>query len=217
MRSGLGHEHARPGCENSSYLGPPSKELIRIAADIKEHSNAPILDLGCGYGRNAIALAARGFSVVCVDKKNERLNVLARLAPKHIADLRQPQSNSGRLYPLLGDLGPSQWPFRENCFAGMVCVHFLNVALFGVFRSSLVTGGFLYIETFGGHGGNYLDLPKAGQLHRLLRADFDIPFYRERKVGPAAYDAVTVKLFAVKRSPVGPATISPHLWTSGGA
>jgi hypothetical protein len=79
---------------------------------------------------------------------------------------------------------------------------FSNVGLFGVFRSSLVAGGYLYIETFGGHGKNYLDLPKAGQLQGLLSKDFHLPFYRERKVGPADYDAVAVKLFAQKRSPL---------------
>ncbi len=211
-RSGFGHAHAAPGCENSSYFGPPSEELIRIAPEIKKHSNAPILDAGCGYGRNAIALAARGLSVLCVDQELERLNVLVRFAPKHIARLREPESESGHLYSVLAQLGPSHWPFRENCFGGIVCVHFLNVALFGAFQSSLVTGGYLYIETFGGHGGNYLDLPKAGQLHDLLRADFHLPFYRERKVGPEGHDAVAVKLIGRKRSPVAaPPTIRTYL------
>ena len=164
--------------------------------------NSPLLDAGCGYGRNAVALASRGLSVVCVDQKLERLNELVRLAPKHIADLKQPKCKAGQLYPLLADLDPAQWPFRENCFAGIICVHFLNVELFEAFRSSLVAGGCLYIETFGGHGRNYLDLPKGGQLRDLLSKDFDLPFYREKKVGPAGYDAVTVKLFARKRSPV---------------
>src|SRR5262249_14824165 len=144
----------------------------------------------------------------------ERLNALVRLARKHIADLRNPECELGQLYPVLAHLEPSCWPFRENCFAGIVCVHFLNVALFGAFRSSLVAGGYLYIETFGGHGGNYLDLPRAGQLHKLLQADFDLRSYRERKVGPAGYDAVTVKLFAQKRFPRPPGMYHGP-WTTG--
>jgi hypothetical protein len=129
------------------------------------------------------------------------LNALVRLAPGHVDDLRQPACEAGRLYPVLADLGPSRWPFRENCFAGIICVHFLNVTLFEAFHSSLVAGGCLYIETFGGYGGNYLDLPKAGQLRDLLSNGFDVALYREKKVGPAGYDAVTVRLFARKRSP----------------
>jgi SAM-dependent methyltransferase len=204
-----------PESGNVSHPGPPAKDLIRIVGEMKSHLNAPILDAGCGYGRNAIALAARGLSVVCVDQNLERLNALVRLAPRCIADLLEPEREAGQLYPVLAHLGPSHWPFLENCFAGIVCVHFLNVVLFEAFRSSLVEGGYLYSETFGGHGGNCVDLPKAGQLHHLLWRDFHIPFYRERKVGPAGYDAVTVKLFAVKRSAIGPASVPPHLWTTG--
>jgi SAM-dependent methyltransferase len=166
--------------------------LVSFAGEMINNSKLPLLDAGCGYGRNAVALASRGMSVVCVDQKLERLNALVHLAPKQIADLRQPECELGQLYPVCASLNSSQWPFRENCFAGIVCIHFLNVALLGAFRSSLVTGGFLLIETFGGHGGNHLDLPKAGQLHDLLSKDFYLPFYRERKVGRAGYDAVTV-------------------------
>jgi SAM-dependent methyltransferase len=187
--------------ETISDPGPASKRLIGFVGDLKSNSKAPLLDAGCGFGRNAIALASRGLSVVCADQKLERLNALMRLTPQHVADLRQPEYEIGHLYPVLADLGPSRWPFRENCFSGIICVHFLNISLFGAFHLSLVAGGYLYIETFGGQGGNYLDLPKAGQLHRLLSKDFHLHFYRERRVGPVGYDAVTVTLFARKRSP----------------
>jgi len=69
------------------------------------HPNRPLLDAGCGHGRNAVALASHGLSVVCVDQEIERLNELVRLAPTHIADLRQPDCEVGRLYPVLADLG----------------------------------------------------------------------------------------------------------------
>src|SRR5580658_96397 len=111
-----------------SDLGPASKTLMSFAGEMASHTNSPFLDAGCGYGRNAVALASRGLSVVCVDQRLERLNALVRLAPKHIAELLivQPECEVGRLYPVCANLDPSQWPFRENCFAGIVCVHFLN-------------------------------------------------------------------------------------------
>jgi SAM-dependent methyltransferase len=190
---------SRPLAAGCDDLGPASKNLMSVVGELAGDTNSLLLDAGCGYGRNAVALASHGLSVVCADQKLERLNELVRLAPKHIADLKLPKCKAWQLYPLLADLDPAQWPFRENCFAGIICVHFLNVALFKAFRSSLVAGGGLYIETFGGQGGNYLDLPKAGQLRDMLSKDFDLPFYREKKVGPPGYDAVTVKLFARKR------------------
>lgn len=181
-------------------IGPASKTLIKCIGEITSNTKLPVLDAGCGYGRNAVAFAARGLSVVCVDGERPRLNALVRLGPKHIADQKRPGRAVGRLYPLLADLAPDRWPFRDDCFGGIVCVHFLNLELFAAFNSSLVAGGFLYIETFGGQGGNYLDLPKAGRLRELLRHEFDVPLYRERKVGPASHDAVVVTAFARKRT-----------------
>lgn len=166
---------------------------------MKSRPSAPILDAGCGYGRNAVAVAARGMSVVCADHDWERLQVLARFGSGHATDVIRPGDDSGKLHMLRVRLEPAFWPFGERCFSGIVCVHFLDIALFGAFRSSLVEGGFLYIETFGGHGENNLALPKAGELHGLLSPEFDLPFYRERKVGPVGYDAVAVKLCARKR------------------
>jgi hypothetical protein len=35
------------------------------------------------------------------------------------------------------------------------------------FISSLQPRGYIYIETFGGHGENFRQLPKAGQMNEL--------------------------------------------------
>jgi SAM-dependent methyltransferase len=172
--------------------GPPSKELLKLAGELSAFGNGVVLDAGCGYGRNAIALACSGLSVVCVDQDFKRLKVLIHLAHRHIAS--GIDRKLGQVWPMQAKLGPSSWPFGRNCF--------VDIALFEAFRSSLVEGGYLYIETFGGQGGNYLGLPKAGELKARLQEDFHIQFYREKKVGPAGCDAVTVKLAAKKfRSP----------------
>jgi SAM-dependent methyltransferase len=181
-----------------SQLEAPSKTLIRFAAEMANGSRLPALDAGCGFGRNAVALAARGVSVICADKQIERLQTLARFGPQSIENQKQPNRTAGKLLPVLVDLDYERWPFREMCFSGIVCVHLKNINLFEMFHSSLNPGGFLYFETFGAHGKNYLDLPKAGRVHDLLSNGFQLNFYRERKAGPIGYDAVTVKLFARK-------------------
>ena len=116
----------------------------------------------------------------------------------HNTGLRRREYEGGRLYPVVADLKNSQWPFSQNCFGAIICIHFLDAYLFDAFRSSLVPNGHLYIETFGGHGGNYLDLPKAGQLHDLLSRHFHLSFYREKAVGPQDSGAVSVKLLGKK-------------------
>lgn len=166
--------------ENIPDPGPPSKTLIDVADELTSLSQYPVLDAGCGFGRNAVALASLGLSVVCIDRNLDRLKSFSR---------------SARLHLVHADLKHSQWPFSQNCFAAIICVHFLDTYLFDAFRYSLIPSGHLYIETFGGHGGNYLDLPKAGQLRDLLSRHFNLAFYRERQVGPADSGAVSVKLF----------------------
>ena len=80
-----------------SHLGSPSKALIDVADELTSLSQYPVLDAGCGFGRNAVALASRGLSVVCVDQNLGRLHTLVRLAPTHIAEFQQPEVESGSI------------------------------------------------------------------------------------------------------------------------
>src|ERR1017187_7703007 len=82
---------------------------------------------------------------------------------------------------------------------GIINVHFLLPALFPFCEQSLSPGGYLLLETVPGCGGNYLELPKANELRSALEMLFELEFYRERKVGPVACDAVTVQVLAKKR------------------
>lgn len=179
------------------HPGPASKALIDVADALTDLSQYPVLDAGCGFGRNAVALATRGLSVVCADRDQARLNSLIRAASIDNIQ-RQLNFERGSLFPVLANLTRSQWPFCQNCFGAIICVHFLDIGLLDAFRSSLVPGGHLYIETFGGQGGNYLDLPKAGQLRDLLSRRFHLTFYREKPAGPLEAEAVSVKLIGRK-------------------
>jgi len=185
-----------------SHLSTPSRAMMTFADDLAQGSKWPVLDAGCGFGRNGVALALRGVSVVCVDHDLNRLRQLARFAPDCIDGLKRPGTQVGQLHPLCAELDHSRWPFPQNCFSAIICVHFVRIELFDLFGTSLVEGGHLFVETFGGHGQNYLDLPKAGELRDLLLDQFHLLFYQERAVGPPSHGAVSAKLLARKRNAI---------------
>jgi hypothetical protein len=121
------------------------------------------------------------------------------LSPPFLLQHRSPRQQVGRLHPLCSRLGSTSWLFADECFSGIVCIHFLTLDLLDAFHRALIPRGFLFIETFGGQGQNYLDLPHKGQLHDLLTSNFDLLFYKERAVGPRNVRAVAVKLLAIRR------------------
>src|SRR6266851_8744363 len=76
-------------------------------------------------------------------------------------------------------------PFGLSALGGIIAVYFpVAPALFVHFADFLTSGSRLLIQIVGGQGGNYLELPRAGQLRRSLSSRFCFEFY-QRKVGPA--------------------------------
>jgi SAM-dependent methyltransferase len=148
----------------------------------------PVLDVACGSGRNAIFLRQLGCTVICMD------NDLSRLQTDSTS-----QSASGSLHPHQIDLVRDPWPFSPHSVGGIINIHFTLLALFPHFESSLLPSGYLLLETVPGVGGNYLELPKEGELKAALGNAFDYELYKERQVGPSGHNAVTVKLLARRR------------------
>ena len=173
----------------------PSTMMLRLLDGTTFSDNATVLDAPCGFGRNAIALAARGLSVVSADKDCGRLDSLKRSA----AELTSSKQGYPRILPVCVDLSDNRWPFVESSFSAVVCVHYPAQEIIENLKSSVREGGYIFIETFGGQGGNYLQLPKVGELRAALTG-FDLHFYRERSVGPTASNSVVVVAFAQKRS-----------------
>ena len=147
-----------------------------------------VLDLGSGFGRNSAFLADAGMFVVAFDIDLERL--------RHTAYQTPPAAS--RVARVRGD-GRLALPFLINSFELVVAVHLTWAG--GIERAALVLkqGGHLMVETFGGQGSNWRDLPCAGALRSELDRTFEVIDYRERAVGPKNADAVAVKLLARKR------------------
>ena len=172
----------------------PSTVMLRLLDGITFSENATALDAPCGFGRNAIALAAKGLVVVGADKDFGRLDSLKRA----VAELKSSKQTLSGIFPICTDLSANKWPFLESSFSAVVCVHFPAQEIIENLKGSLREGGYIYIETFGGQGGNYLQLPKAGELLTAL-AGYDLLYYKERSVGPTTSDSVVVVALAQKQ------------------
>lgn len=166
----------------------PSAFVKKFASKVARAANtAPILDVACGSGRNAFAFAELGCHAICVDINLARIeNQLARSSST---------SDFAAHFQLQElDLTADPWPFEEQMLGGIIDVDFLLPSLFPYFKYSLIPGGYLLIETVSGRGGNYLQLPAAGEIKFALQEAFSLDIYQERKVGPVESNAVTVKL-----------------------
>jgi len=173
----------------------PSALVRKYAPQIVSASSGkPLLDIACGSGRNSFVFSNLGCAVICVDRN---------LAGLRAQQLRLSSTALGHTTSKMSlcqmDLVKDPWPFGVSQAGGIVNVHFLLPSLFRFFENSIVTGGYLLVETVPAHGGNYLELPKAGELRSAFERVFDLEFYRERKAGPPNVDAVTVQLVARRK------------------
>jgi SAM-dependent methyltransferase len=169
----------------------PSEFLTKFADEIALGSNGPIVDVACGYGRNASLLASFGVPVLCIDNDRAALDFIESIASN------QPEGGS-LLSTLELDLINDAWPFDEESIGAIINVHFITARLLDYFLSSLRIGGTLFIETVGGNGGNYRHLLPQGYIKEKLSDSFEVRFYHEKKVGPPDSDASSVKLFTKK-------------------
>jgi len=104
---------------------------------------------------------------------------------------------TGKVFPLCADLTKGRLPFGPRSFSSILCIHYPLQNILADFDDQLIDGGHLFIETFGGQGGNYLELPKADEIRQALKA-YKLLFYHERPVGPISQNSVVVKTLAQK-------------------
>jgi len=176
-------EGFRPDMEPCSLVRRFAAHLIASA------QGHPIVDVACGQGRNAVFLSRQGCEVICIDRDLSGLRKL-------IENSHEPAALKLKLYEV--DLERDPWPLDPNSVGGIVNTQYLLRSLFALFKETVILGGLLLVETIPAHGGNYISLPKSGELRRMLEDGFMFEYYAERKAGPGAYDAATVKLLARK-------------------
>ena len=119
----LPHRHA-PATRASAWI---ERFAPLVAAD------ARVLDLACGYGRHARFFAARGNTVVAVDRNAEALAALA---------------GEERIETRALDLEAGRWPLPGDRFDAIVVANYLHRPLFPSLLAALADDGVLLYETF---------------------------------------------------------------------
>jgi len=144
----------------------PSAWVMRWAAQVRP--GGLVLDLACGAGRHARALAALGFEVSAVDR-----DVAAFAAPPPGVAL------------LEADLEGGPWPYPGVAFDGIVVANYLHRPLLPVLVESLVPGGVLVYETFArgnerfGKPSNPAFLLEPGELLAAVQGKLRVIAYED--------------------------------------
>jgi SAM-dependent methyltransferase len=127
---------ARADLEPSEFFRA-RKRLLLEAARL-----GPVLDLACGYGRHSLAAARLGLPVLAVDRNEEALRALQRIAPPLVQCVRT-------------DLeGEAIIPVAPASCGAILVFRFLFRPLAPEIVQALRPGGLLLYETFTKHQRN---------------------------------------------------------------
>jgi SAM-dependent methyltransferase len=99
----------------------------------------PVVDVACGRGRNALAIAARGIGVLGVDRSAEFLAELCSAARARALPVRAVRADL--------ETAPAPPLVERGCGALVVC-RYLHRPLAPVLERLLAPGGWLLYETF---------------------------------------------------------------------
>lgn len=156
------------GAATDSHLAlPPSAWVLRFAEMIPK--NGAVLDIACGAGRHARALAAMGFEVVAVDRD--------------ISAFVDPPAN---VTLLEADIELNPWPLNQlnqRQFAGVTVTNYLHRPLLPSIVAAVARGGVLIYETFAmgnekfGRPSRADFLLQPGELLNAVRGELDVIAY----------------------------------------
>lgn len=163
-----------------STANPPSPFVARWLTPVAPGARAPrALDLACGTGRHALAMAQAGYVVTAIDIRLDALQALRASASLEGLPIR----------PVCADM--TRMPLPRARFELVVVTRYLDRDLFPALRDALVPGGLLLYETFTEHQLRHGTGPRSaahllrpGELRMLVRG-MDVLF-DEEVMGPPA-------------------------------
>jgi SAM-dependent methyltransferase len=158
-------------------------------------ANARVLDLACGRGRHARFFAARGCTVLGVDRDAEALATLSGIAGIEVRVL---------------DLETGSWPMHGERFDAIVVTNYLHRPLFPFLPAALVEDGALFYETFArgneayGRPSNPDFLLEPDELLAVACDRLRVVAFEQGRVVEGGASAVVQRLAAVGRARAWP-------------
>lgn len=192
------HPASKPAAASHAQTPPPAPSpwVVRFAPLIRPR--AEVLDLACGSGRHARALAAMGHAVLGVDR-----DALALESLREVPGVRVLQA----------DLESAPWPLRER-FGAVVVTNYLWRELLPRIVGSVDPGGVLIYETFAlgqqsiGRPANPQFLLRPGELLEAVRGELRVVGYEDGfESGPRP--AFVQRICAVRESAPGAMAADP--------
>lgn len=161
--------------ESSAFV----REALKIIGPATAGDTA--LDLPCGAGRHSRHLADLGYRVIGADIDESCLQTA-----------RRESVSQGHMIEWLRLNARAALPFKEGRFAVAAIIDYVDIDLLPRLIWLLEPGGYLIFQTFSNRGGNWADLPEAGEAKRAVVGE-NCLYYRERSAGPAEVNRVTVR------------------------
>lgn len=180
--------------ESAHALSAPSPWIVRWAPLVAP--GAEVLDLACGAGRHARHLAARGCTVVAIDRDAEAIAALATVAG---------------VFTRRADLEGEPWPFAPASFDAVVVANYLHRPLFAPILDALRPGGVLLYETFMvanerfGRPSNPDFLLRPGELLEVVRGRLEVVAFEQGET--ATPRAAAVQRICALNGPARRATL----------
>ena len=165
----------------------PSAFVAKHASLIASRINGPIADIACGSGRNLLPFLDSGQRIECYD-------ILPDCIDPYVLN-----SCGGHLRWYETNLLQKNFSLRQAEYSLIMLIHFYDVRVLSQIVPAIKPGGLLVLETVDDRGGNYFELPKAGDIFKLI-ASLRVLSCTAKAAGPSA-DRQVVKIIAERPIP----------------
>jgi SAM-dependent methyltransferase len=146
----------------------PSDFVVKFFDEYDVSKSMPILDLACGYGRNALYAESLGYKVIASDLDDSILTN---------TEVLNNQNFHFKRFDANEDL-----PIGLKSLSAILVVHYYSENLFERIKKLVCEGGYILYESISAHGENWKELDKKGRVEDQLKNEFKFEYINKREI-----------------------------------